>query len=273
MYVMQQRFTDLGNRHFRLLLSVLLCGLVCSCRVMPLAGASPRDAESRGKVQDVQKKAGGKEDSVKKWEKGRRKSPPLNHETELWSKDGNHRFEYLSDSAFNNSPRGCYMVDGIYIGPYDIGIDVYSMKRRVLHSPADFPVTVRGIGREGDSLVLDIPPGEWAAREKQWPSIRGQEIATICNYESEGVKVDLASLEEIRRDYFPNAEGPVVYMVNKFLITKDEDLYRVDRNFIHKVEMLESECIAPLADGPHFCIIRIFTRTAHNWHPGTVGVR
>ena len=270
MYVMQQRFTDLRNRHFRLLLLVLLCILACP---VPMAGASPRDAESRGKVQNAWKKAGGKEGSVGTWEKGRRKSPPQNHETELWSKDGNHRFEYLSDSAFNNSPRGCYMVDGIYIGPYDIGVDVYSMKRRVLHSPADFPVTVRGIGHEGDSLVLDVPPGEWAAREKQWPSIRGQEIASICNYESEGVKVDLASLEEIRRDYFPNAEEPVVYMVNKFLITKDEDLYRVDRNFIHKVEMLESEHIAPLATGPHFCIIRIFTCTAHNWHPGTVRVR
>ena len=55
-------------------------------------------------------------------------------------------------------------------------------------------------------------------------------------------------------------------MINKFFITHDEDLYRIDRNFIMKVELLNSSDISALKLFPTFSIIRIFTWTFHNWH-------
>ena len=48
-------------------------------------------------------------------------------------------------------------------------------------------------------------------------------------------------------------------MINKFFITHDEDLYRIDRNFIMKVELLNSSDISALKPFPTFTIIRIFT--------------
>ena len=113
------------------------------------------------------------------------------------------------------------MVDGVYIGPYDIGINCCSMKRKILDSDSDFPFTIRSIGKDKDSLVLDVPLGEWSEKEEEcWPSIRGKEISYICNYESEGKNIELISLDDLRKERFPHLDAPAIYTINKFWRTR-----------------------------------------------------
>ena len=58
-------------------------------------------------------------------------------------------------------------------------------------------------------------------------------------------------------------------MINKFFITKIEDLYKIAEDFIFSVETLYSDFLYPVRPciEEEFAIIRIFTWTHHNWHP------
>ena len=53
-------------------------------------------------------------------------------------------------------------------------------------------------------------------------------------------KFDLVSLEKIKKSFCPDVTGPCLYMINKFFITRDVESYKVDKNFVHKVETLPS---------------------------------
>lgn len=267
MCVMLPRYMDLRNRHITTVTALLFCFLYCHALPQRKDLNSPRTEQ---KAQKQQSKALLHKDTVRKWQKMQKRTPPTSREIEKWDEDKNHRFEYLSDEDFNASPRGCYMVNGIYIGPYDIGIDTYSMEKEELNRAEDYPI--RDIGKDKDSLILDVPLSMWTEQEHGWPSIRGKEIAVIYNYKCQRNGMQLVSLDDIRQEHFPDTDTPIVYIVNKFIITRDEDLYKIDKNFIHKVEILHSEQIDALRAFPPFCILRIFTRTAHNWHQGIVGV-
>lgn len=85
------------------------------------------------------KRADHQEDYVRQWYKRQKQDPPQDWGKEVKRKDENHRFEYLTDKDFNDNARGCYMVDGVYIGPYDIGINCCSMKRKILTQTSPLP--------------------------------------------------------------------------------------------------------------------------------------
>ena len=266
-----------NNRFTEMLL--LMCFCLSSLAVEAQKVPHTRDFPTRREVRRMMKlikRADHQEDYVRQWYKRQKREPPKDWGKEVKRKDENHRFEYLTDKDFNDNARGCYMVDGVYIGPYDIGINCCSMKRKILDSDSDFPFTIRSIGKDKDSLVLDVPLGEWSGKKEEecWPSIRGKEISYICNYESEGRNIELISLDDLRKERFPHLDAPVIYTINKFFITHDEDLYKLDKNFIYRVELITSEQIPTLGKAyPHFAIIRIYTHTAHNWHQGIIGVK
>ncbi len=153
--------------------------------------------------------------------------------------------------------RVCYTLNGTYLGPYDIGIDAYSMKQRQIDIGKGVPYTIRDIGKNRDTLVTN-------GKSKQ--SIRGWDFYTVLEYDSKECLLRLVTLDEVKKALYPGLKEPVVFMINKFFITKDEDLYRLDRDFIMKVERVSSTEISPLKDFPPFTIIRIFTHTHHNWH-------
>lgn len=88
----------------------------------------------------------------------------------------------------------------------------------------------------------------------------------MLEYDSKECLLRLVTLDEVKQALYPDLKEPVVFMINKFFITKDEDLYHLDRDFIMKVERVSSTEISPLKDFPPFTIIRIFTQTHHNWH-------
>ena len=62
-----------------------------------------------------------------------------------------------------------------------------------------------------------------------------------------------------------------LYMVNKYFITKDWESYRLDKDFILKVEALpSSECEIFEGQSP-FTIIRVFTNIISNHNSGRIG--
>lgn len=69
--------------------------------------------------------------------------------------------------------------------------------------------------------------------------INGESYIFVQNLIS-SQKFDLVSLEEIKKSFCPDVTGPCLYMINKFFITRDVESYKVDKNFVHKVETLPS---------------------------------
>lgn len=186
-------------------------------------------------------------------------TPPPIRTAEGWEGDRNHTFEVASDASFNSESvsRVCYTLNGTYLGPYDIGIDAYSMKQRQIDIGKGVPYKIRDIGKNRDTLVTN-------GKSKQ--SIRGWDFYTVLEYDSKECLLRLVTLDEVKKALYPDLKEPALFMINKFFITKDEDLYRLDRDFIMKVERVSSTEISPLKDFPPFIIIRIFTHTHHNWH-------
>lgn len=125
---------------------------------------------------------------------------------------------------------------------------------------------VHGIGPENATFTVNHPKGEWkhlrfVVNGNRWNGFR--------NYKSDH-PVRLMTLEEIRKEYCPKVkEGKVLYMINKFFILRDVEYYKVAQEFIWRVEVLPSEYLTPIEDNikEPFTIIRIFTKTHHNWHP------
>ena len=83
--------------------------------------------------------------------------------------------------------------------------------------------------------------------------------------------VELYSLDEIRKLFCPKVKGKVVYMINKFFIMDNEELYRLDPTFVYRVETVKSKDIKVLSDQPEFTLVRIFTWTTHNVFPDKLG--
>jgi len=192
------------------------------------------------------------------------------HES-LGEKDKNHVFEGETDYSFNFNIDDCYTLDGEYVGHLPIGIDLYATEK-INASNVDpglkMPFVVRGIGVNRDSICVDTQPNQEGSKEY---NIGGHDICFFVNYQSLKGKVRLMTLDEIRKEYCPSIEGPIVYMINKFFIMHQPDLYKVDRDFIYKVEVVHSKDFDALKDMGSFTIIRIFTRTHHNWHQNTMG--
>ena len=174
------------------------------------------------------KRADHQEDYVRQWNKRQKQDLPKDWGKEVKRKDENHRFEYLTDKDFNDNARGCYMVDGVYIGPYDIGINCCSTKKREIRIGHGKPFTIRGIGAHNDSITINMPDS-LASGKGQTPAIRNRDFWYVINYEDQDNKTFLVTLDEVKKALYPNLKEPILFMINKFFITHDEDLYRIDR--------------------------------------------
>ena len=68
----------------------------------------------------------------------------------------NHREEHLTDSAIASNSRFGYFLDGFFIGPLPIGIDRDSLESEFQFAePVKFPIKLRGIGENNDSLFFE----------------------------------------------------------------------------------------------------------------------
>ena len=167
-----------------------------------------------------------------------------------------------TDLEFNGNTCGV-MVNGFFVKS-DIGIAFRSVGHLCQRPPV--PFTIKGVGENGlDSIVVEAAPSE-----KNPVVINGVPYSDIVNYVQEK-KTKWVTLEEIKKQYFPKVRGKCLYMVNKYFITKDWESYRLDKDFVLKVEALpSSECEIFEGQSP-FTIIKVFTDVISNHNPGRIG--
>ena len=182
--------------------------------------------------------------------------------------DVNEQWESMTDYRFNNFPYAC-MLDGIFI-KNDIGINLNDvMDSDTTEFAMKYPFLIRGIGEKNDSLWVLSNPNE--LDNDDYIEVKGMRCEDLVNFISKKEKVELITLDEVRRRRYPEVDTPCVYMINKFFIMKNQDLYRLDKDFIHHSEKVRSTDIDILKDFPPFTIIRIFTRTSHNQFSTRIG--
>lgn len=173
--------------------------------------------------------------------------------------DPNSAEERYNDYQFNN--RRDVVLDGVYI-KNGIGIDWHQVQRADTSMyPVRYPCWIRGIGSRNDSLFLECRPSE---TKEKYVMIGGTKCRYLTFYHYMKENYKLVSLEDIRREYMPDYKGKVVYMINKFLIMNDADLYKLDDSFIQHIEYVDSKDIDALKNSEPFKIVRIFTRSLHN---------
>lgn len=162
----------------------------------------------------------------------------------------------MSDEELAASGRG-YSVNGMFIGMVPVGLD-RDQAGVTPHTP-EFPFTLTGVGQE--PIIVNGLPLDTVVNGHRL------HLTSLTDYRTER-NIRWVTLEELRQHCFPNLDGACVFTINKFIIPNSEGLYRIDRDFIYRVERLSSADIEGFRDFPAFNLVRIFTRTPHNDHRG-----
>ncbi len=97
-------------------------------------------------------------------------------------------------------------------------------------------------------------------------NINGVTYTYKCNLTSDKV-IKFVSLENLKKIYCPNVKTPCFYMINKNFILKEIDSYKIDKDFILKVETVSSSDVEGFKNATPFTIIRIYTDIESNKNP------
>ena len=142
---------------------------------------------------------------------------------------------HLSDLEFTNSKTAIFVND-VFIKS-EIGLDLNTTISNITKEKCKDPLVINGFSYT-DKVIL------------------------LCDK-----NINLVSLEDVRKEFCPNVKGPCLFMINKFFIAKDVVSYKIDKNFIMKVEVLPSSEIELFKGQVPFTIIRVFTKTENNQYP------
>lgn len=188
--------------------------------------------------------------------------PPPIREKEPNEKDENHSAEYMSDFRYNDMDwHWCYTLNGEFIGRDNIGIDQYAYEidqttRR--KEGLRLPFVVTGIGPQNETLTDNYTNKELEEKGLSY-IINGHHIYGFTNYKSDH-PVNLMTLDEIRRKRCPQVKDEkVLYMINKFFILWEWEWYKVDEDFIWRVEVLPSYMLTPTHPGQYLRAIHHHT--------------
>jgi len=153
------------------------------------------------------------------------------------SGDVNDYLGHLSDLEFSNTKEAVYVNDVFIKSGIGIDLGTNSTVTKVIKEKCKDPLVINGFSYTDKVLLL-------------------------CDK-----NINLVSLEDVRKEFCPNVKGPCLFMINKFFIAKDVVSYKIDKNFIMKVEVLPSSEIELFKGQVPFTIIRIFTKTENNQYP------
>ena len=178
------------------------------------------------------------------------------------SKGRNHAEEDMSDRGIGRRDIA-YMAGKVLVGPIDVGVDMdvwgdrwWDGMAKTMHHP----FMMKGVGAGNDSILVN----EQIDTVIDGSHVHFEIFNDYTDYKV-GEHVRWMTLEEIRQTYYPHVTGRVLYSVNKFFISGQRSVIRIDSSFIYRLEKLESRQIDALRELPPFTIIRIFTKTADNY--------
>lgn len=149
--------------------------------------------------------------------------------------DANDELGRQTDMEFNQSKEAVF-VNGVFIKNL-IGFDIDGSEvTYVKKEECESPLTINGVSYERTcSIICPKTP-------------------------------NFVTLADIRKAYCPNVKGKVVFMINKFFVTRDEESYKLDKDYILKCELLPSSELSTLNCSEPFTIIRVFTKTKTNMY-------
>lgn len=152
-------------------------------------------------------------------------------------KDANDELGRQTDMEFNDSKEAVF-VNGVFVKSL-IGIDIDGTKATsVKKEECKSPLKINGVSYDRTcSITCPKTP-------------------------------NFVTLADIQKKYCPQVKGKVVFMINKFFITRDTESYKLDKDYILKCESLPSTELANLVGASEpFTIIRVFTKTEANTYP------
>lgn len=77
---------------------------------------------------------------------------------------------------------------------------------------------------------------------------------------SNNKEYEFMTLDEIRRQYCPEAKEPVIYMINEHVIMADEASYKIDKGNIESCAALPSSDFEKFKSKPMITIVHVFTK-------------
>ncbi|MCR4921510.1 MAG: hypothetical protein K5945_07395 [Bacteroidaceae bacterium] len=156
---------------------------------------------------------------------------------------------------------GGITVDDIFVGPVLIGVDKRKIKP-AWNEQYKKPLLLRGVGPDNDSLLItsyddEIKDTVRAVKGHPFPYVHFTPFRSTA-------PIKWTTLDELRKEYLPDVQEPVVYTIDKYIIT-DPFYFKLDHDYVGRIEKLNSHDIEALKAFPPFTFIRIFTKTKHNW--------
>lgn len=171
--------------------------------------------------------------------------------------DLNLHAQCMYDSDFNNQNMA-YAVNGEFVKSL-IGVDMDAIfADGGGYIQKTYPMKIKGINGENAETVVEAP-------SKDAPLVvNGVKYKSLVNIIADNYKMELVSLDDIKKDLYGANDTPCVYMINKHIIFDDADSYRIDKNFVLKTEIVHSSEIEALKGMPEFDVVRIYTKTKEN---------
>ncbi len=144
-----------------------------------------------------------------------------------------------------------FIANGTFIGMVPVGLDPDKIPE---NGWRQHYLDSRPVPRDGSSRPL------WE-RQPMDTIVNGQRVSLLGVWEARTEQPVLwLTLEQVRAKYLPQVKGKCAYTIDKFIIPGNDSLYRIDADYIYRVEAMKSTCIHALADQPPFTFVRIFTR-------------
>lgn len=171
--------------------------------------------------------------------------------------DLNLHAQCMYDSDFKNQNMA-YAVNGEFVKSL-IGVDMDAMfADGGGYIQKTFPMKIKGINGNSEETLVEAPSNDAPL------VINGVKYKSLVNIVADNYKMELVSLDDIKKDLYGANDTPCVYMINKHIVFDDADSYRIDKNFVLKTEIVHSSEIETLKGMPEFDVVRVYTKTKEN---------
>ena len=161
---------------------------------------------------------------------------------------------FEDDIEFSKKSVAWIINDNIFIKSY-IGID--SVKAvNSLFKEEDFPLVIRKINTNGDSIIVNSPPSPFSPLVINGISYSSLAHATVCGTPK------MLTIPEICHKYTDMPMSKTVVMVNGITLLKDISSYKIAERYILRVDVVSSKDIEGCNED--FTIVKIYTRTSIN---------
>ena len=171
----------------------------------------------------------------------------------------------LTDSAFNAMQNALFISADNELLVGNLGVDMYAVANTTggmeIVYPAKertSPLEIKETDLEHGSLV--IPTEKDGAIKFQ-----GREYPLVVRVKH-SVPTHYVALSQLPKEFglCANENKPILYMINDRIIMDDANAYKVDKNFVLKVELESSKNLYSLQNYPEVQIVRAYTKTHQN---------